>query len=152
MEKLPFVPSNKARYTKGLARTVVELRREMSISAIAKYFDLHWTTVKEIEKKHLKKKYKNVPLSMVRVIGMDEIYVGKNRYLTVVRDLDSGAVLHVGDGKGADSLYDFADVSIALPAELRPSPLICLPRTRRGSMKTCRKQRLCMTIFISSSS
>ena len=108
MERLPFVPSEKARYTKVLARTVIELRPEMSISAIAKYFGLHWTTVKEIEKKHLKKKYKHVPLSTVRVIGIDEIYVGKNRYLTVVRDLDSGAVLHIGEGKGADSLEEFA--------------------------------------------
>ena len=79
MEKLPFIPSQKARYTKILARTVIELRPEMSISAIAKYFGLHWTTVKEIEKKHLKKKYKNVRLSAVRVIGIDEIHVGKNR-------------------------------------------------------------------------
>ncbi len=108
MEKLPFITSEKARYTKALARTVIELRPEMSISAIAKYFGLHWTTVKEIEKKHLKKKYKNVPLSEVRVIGIDEIYVGKNRYLTVVRDLYSGAVLHVGEGKGGDSLEAFS--------------------------------------------
>ena len=50
MEKLPFVPSEKARHTRGLARTVVELRSEMSISAISDYFDLHWTTVKDIEK------------------------------------------------------------------------------------------------------
>ena len=108
MEKLPFIPSEKTRYTNVLARTVIELRPEMSISAIAKYFGLHWTTVKDIEKKHLKKKYKNVPLSAVRVIGIDEIHVGKNRYLTVVRDLDSGAVLHIGEGKGADSLKEFA--------------------------------------------
>ncbi len=108
MEKLPFISSEKVRYTKVLARTVIDLRPEMSISALAKYFGLHWTTVKEIEKKHLKKKYKKVPLSAVRVIGIDEIYVGKNRYLTVVRDLDSGAVLHIGEGKGADSLEKFA--------------------------------------------
>ena len=62
MEKLPFLPSEKVRYTKELARTVIELRPEMSLSAIANYFSLHWTTVKDIEKKHLKKKYKNIPL------------------------------------------------------------------------------------------
>ena len=108
MEKLPFIPSDKARYTKVLARTVIDLRPEMSISALAKHFGLHWTTVKEIEKKQLKKKYKKVSLSAVRVIGIDEIHVGKNRYLTIVRDLDSGAVLHIGEGKGGDSLEEFA--------------------------------------------
>ena len=50
----------------------------MSLSAIANYFGLHWTTVKDIEKQHLKKKYKTVSLVGVRVIGIDEIYVGKN--------------------------------------------------------------------------
>ena len=108
MEKLPFIPSEKVRYTKALARTVIELRPEMSLSAIANYFGLHWTTVKDIEKQHLKKKYKTVSLVGVRVIGIDEIYVGKNGYLTIVRDLDSGAVLHVGTGKGGDSLSEFS--------------------------------------------
>ncbi len=40
----------------------------------------------------------------VKVIGIDEFHmgrtVGKRGYLTIVRDLDSGAVLHVDKGKG----------------------------------------------------
>jgi len=42
------------------------------------------------------------------VIGIDEIFVtrrkGVEKYITVVRDLESGAVLFVGRGKGADTL------------------------------------------------
>jgi len=41
---------------------------------------------------------------------MDEIYIksqGKEKYITIVRDLKSGAVLYVGDGKGTDSLKAF---------------------------------------------
>ncbi len=42
MEKLPFIPSSeKARHTRALAGTVIELRSEMSISAISDYIDLH---------------------------------------------------------------------------------------------------------------
>ena len=43
----------------------------------------------------------------VRVIGIDEIYIGKV-YKTIVRDLESGAVLFVGKGKGGDALAPFA--------------------------------------------
>jgi len=108
MEQLPFLPSAHARYTRALARTVIELRPEMSISALAEYFDLHWTTVKEIEKDHLKIKYKHIPLKDVKVIGIDEIYIGNMKFFTIVRDLESGAVLHIGKGKGAESLEPFS--------------------------------------------
>jgi transposase len=108
MEQLPFLPSAHARYTRALARTVIELRPEMSISALAEYFNLHWTTVKEIEKDHLKIKYKHIPLKDVKVIGIDEIYIGNMKFFTIVRDLESGAVLHIGKGKGAESLEPFS--------------------------------------------
>src|SRR5665213_764648 len=43
-----------------------------------------------------------------RHLAIDEISIGRgHRYLTVVLDLDSGAVAFVGDGKGADSLLPF---------------------------------------------
>jgi len=107
MERLPFVPSQKARHSKALARTVIELRSEMSILALAEYFGLHWDTVKQIEKEHLAKKYRTIRLKDVRFIGIDEIYVGDPGALTIVRDLDSGAVLHVGKGKGGKGLKGF---------------------------------------------
>jgi len=41
-------------------------------------------------------------------LAIDEIAVGKgHRYLTVVLDLQSGAVVFVGDGKGAEALEPF---------------------------------------------
>ena len=44
----------------------------------------------------------------LRAIAIDEIAVGKgHRYLTVVLDLVSGAVVFVGDGKGVDALKPF---------------------------------------------
>ena len=50
-EELEFTPLRKCHYTKELANKVIELRREMTVSAISKYFGLHWNTVKDIEKK-----------------------------------------------------------------------------------------------------
>jgi transposase len=107
METYHFLSSNTSRITKQLERTLIELRRDMSISALAEYFDLDWRTVKDVEKKHLEKKHAHVRLADVRILGVDEIYTGKNKYKTIVRDLETGAVLHVGDGKGGDALKDF---------------------------------------------
>ncbi len=74
----------------------------MSISAVARFTGLHWETVKNIEKEHLKRKYKRIRLKDTTVLGIDEVYLGlKMGFITVVRDLESGAVLHIGKGKVA---------------------------------------------------
>lgn len=107
MERLEFLSSSHSHITRSLERTIVELRADMAISAISKHYGIDWKTVKEAEKKHLAKKYATVDLKGVEVIGMDEIYIGHKRYKTIVRDLGTGAVLHVGDGRGAEALEPF---------------------------------------------
>ena len=104
MEELPFLSHPKARITKALERTIIELRPEMTIHAISKYFHLDWRVVKACEKRYLKRKFKHVKLKHVKYIGIDEIAIGhtetgKTAYWTIVRDLDSGSVLHVVPGK-----------------------------------------------------
>lgn len=81
----------------------------MSIRSIAMKYHLRWEWVKEIEKRSLERKYARVPAAHVRQIGIDEIHIGRNsdrtlRYLTIVRDLQRGAVIHVGNGKGVTAL------------------------------------------------
>jgi transposase len=80
----------------------------MSISDTARFTGLHWNTVKNIEKDWLEKKYKRIRLNQVSIIGIDEVYLGqKLGYITVVRDIESGAVLYIGKGKGVDALKKF---------------------------------------------
>jgi len=80
----------------------------MSISAAAQLTGLHWETVKNIEKEYLKHKYKRIRLKDTAVLGIDEVYLGlKMGFITVVRDLESGAVLHIGKGKGYEALAKF---------------------------------------------
>ena len=43
-EQLDFIPESKVHYTGQLARTIIELRPEMTIQAIAKHFGLSWNT------------------------------------------------------------------------------------------------------------
>ena len=107
-EHIPFLSHPKARLTKALERTILELRPHMSIQALANYYDLRWHTIKELKKKQLKKKYSRIQTAHIKAIGIDEIHIGKGmqnqQYLTIVRDLQSGAVIHVGDGKGISAL------------------------------------------------
>lgn len=107
-ERLDFCPSSNVSYTKWLAQYVLALRADMSIKATATHAGLHWQTVKDIEKTHLAKTYKKVRLGSVRRLGIDEVHLGTSLgFITVVRDLDSGAVLFLGKGKGGDALEPF---------------------------------------------
>lgn len=95
-------------YTKTFERHVIELSRHMTIQDIASHLHVSWDVVKEIQKRHLQKKYKHVRLKDLRQLAIDEIAIGRgHRYITVVLDLHSGAVVFLGDGRGADALTPF---------------------------------------------
>jgi transposase len=107
-EPIGFCAGPKLGYSKWLAEHVLALRREMSIKAVAEHTGLHWDTVKEIEKRYLERKYARVRIGEVRRLGIDEVYLGRSLgYVTVVRNLESGAVLFVGKGKGGEALEPF---------------------------------------------
>jgi len=66
---------------------------------------LHWQSVKEIETRYLANKYAKVSLGSVRRLGIDEVSLGRKfGFITVVRNIDSGAVLFIGKGKGGEEL------------------------------------------------
>jgi transposase len=95
-------------YTKSFERYVLELSRRMTISDVARHLDVSWDLIKEIQKRYLTRRFAKPKLKHLRQIAIDEISVAKgHRYLTVVLDLESGAVVFVGDGKGADALKPF---------------------------------------------
>ena len=107
-EHIPFLSHPKARMSKALERTILEMRQYASVQDIAKHFHLRWHAIKELEKKLLKKRYSHIQTAHIKAIGIDEIHVGNGKadsqYLTIVRDLNSGAVIHVGEGKGIPAL------------------------------------------------
>lgn len=95
-------------YTKSFARYVLELSRWMTIQDVAHHLGVSWDLVKEIQKQNLQFRYGKPKLKHLRQIAIDEISVGKgHRYVTLVLDLESGAVVHVGQGKGGDALQAF---------------------------------------------
>lgn len=94
-------------YTRALGRYVLDLARRMTISDVARHLGLSWDLVKSIQKRHLEKTYGNVNFRQLKRIAIDEIYVGKRGYLTIVLNALSGAVVFVGDGKGSEALEPF---------------------------------------------
>jgi transposase len=95
-------------YTKAFARYALELSRLMTIKDVACHLGIRWDVIKEIQKQDLRRRFGKPKLKRLRQIAIDEISVGKgHRYVTLVLDLESGAVVHVGEGKGGDALRDF---------------------------------------------
>ncbi len=94
-------------FTRSLGRYVLGLSRFMTIKAVANHLQLSWDIVKTIQKRYLQKRYKRPNLKGLDQIAIDEICIGKGRYLTVLLNLKSGAVIFVGDGKGSEALDPF---------------------------------------------
>jgi transposase len=95
-------------YTRSLQRYVLELSGHMTIKDVACHLGIGWDMVKEIQKQSLQKRFGKPKLKHIKRIAIDEISTGKgHKYVTIVLDLESGMVLHVGQGKGADALTPF---------------------------------------------
>jgi len=95
-------------YTRAFERYVLELSQHMTILDVARHLCVSWDTIKDIQKRYLKKKFSHPSLRDLRHMAIDEIAVKKgHRYVTVVLDLESGAIIFVGDGKGAEALEPF---------------------------------------------
>ncbi len=95
-------------YTRAFEQYVLELSEFATVQDVARHLQVSWDIVRDIQKRHLVRRYSKPRLKDLRHIAIDEISVGKgHRYLTVVLDLDSGRIVFVGQGKGADSLDDF---------------------------------------------
>ena len=95
-------------YTHRLARYAVDLCRMASIKSVSSQLNLSWNTVKEMVKAYLQRHYSKPDITGLRAIGIDEFAVKKGHvYKTIVVDLETGRIVHVGEGKGADALDGF---------------------------------------------
>lgn len=95
-------------YTKSFERYALELSKHMTIKDVACHLGVGWDIVKEIQKKDLHRRFAKPKLKHLKQIAIDEISTGKgHQYVTIVMDLESGAIVHVGQGKGGDALTPF---------------------------------------------
>ena len=95
-------------YSRAFERYALELSRHMTISDVARHLGVGWDMIKDIQKRYLIKRFSRPNIKKLKNIAIDEISIGKgHRYLTVVLDLATGAVVFVGSGKGSDALIPF---------------------------------------------
>ena len=80
----------------------------MTLSDVARHLQISWDIVKGIVGDDLQRRFAQPKRRSLKRIAIDEIHLGKrHRYLTLVMDLDRGAIVFVGDGKGEKSLEPF---------------------------------------------
>lgn len=96
------------RHTRALERYAVELCRHMTMQDVADHLGIGWDRVKEMQKRHLNKRFARPRLKDLKEIAIDEVSIQHGyRFLTVVLDLRRGAVVYIGEGKDAKALKPF---------------------------------------------
>ncbi len=95
-------------YTKSFARLSIDLRKMMTIRDVARYLGVSDTMIRGIDKKYLQKHFARPRLRDLEILAIDEIYLGRQRkFLTIVINWQTGAIVFAGRGKGADALKPF---------------------------------------------
>ena len=93
--KVPFAEGRRS-YTRRFRRYALQLCRVMTIQDVSEHLGVSWGTVKDIHKRHLRRRFSRPRLQNLKWLAIDEISVGHGqRFLTVVLDLCSGAVVFV---------------------------------------------------------
>jgi transposase len=95
-------------HTRSFARYALELTRFGTIQDVADHLGVGWDLIKNLKKTDLARRFRQPKLRHLERLAIDEICIGRGRrFRTVVLDLDTGAIVYVGEGKGADSLKPF---------------------------------------------
>ena len=96
-------------YTKRFAFYVGRRCRETAIQEVAEELHLDWHAVKDLEKQYMREQLRRAGTPAPRVIGIDEISIGKgHQYRIVVSDLVRGrAIWFGGTDRSAESMDEF---------------------------------------------
>ena len=116
-ERLPFV-AGKAHYTTRLETAVAQDCEAAPVSRVAAKWGLPPETARRMDKRVLRRWAAGRPRKPLRSLGVDEIFLGKrDKFLTVVSDLERGEPLWVGLERKRETLDRF--FAEALPAPRR---------------------------------
>lgn len=136
------------KYTRSFERYVVDLLQYMTPSDVSRHLGISWDVADDIQKRRLKKKFSRPKLRKLKRIAIDEIHVGKrHKFLTLVLDFDSGAVVFVGKGKGGDALKPFWRSLKASRAKVQSVATDMSPAYIAAVMKHLPKARLVFDRF-----
>jgi transposase len=116
-ERLPFL-AGKAHSTTRLETAVARDCEAAPVSRVAARWGLPPETVRRMDKRVLRHWAAGRPRRPLHSLGVDEIYLGKrDKFLTVVSDLESGEPLWVGPERKRETLDRF--FAEALPPQRR---------------------------------
>jgi transposase len=105
-ERLDWLADNPL-YTKRFAFYVGRRCRESTVQAIAQELHLNWHTVKELDKQYMREQLRRAGCPAPRVIGVDEIAVGKRHsYRIVVSDLERRRPIWFGGKDRSEASLD----------------------------------------------
>ena len=107
-EGLDWLAENPS-YTRRFAFFVGRRCRETTIKEVSDELSVDWHTVKDLEKQYMREQLRQAGSASPRVIGVDEISIGKgHRYRIVVTDLERGrAIWFGGKDRSEESLNEF---------------------------------------------
>lgn len=145
---LPSVAPHK-NHTRSFVRLVIDLRKMMTIQDIADYLGVSTRMIRDIDKQSLTRRFGKPKLKKVKLIAIDEISVRKGyKYLTIVMDLERGAIVFVGKGEGPAGVRTVLEAAPRVEGEDRGGPpRTCRAPTTRPSRSTCPRRRWCSTVF-----
>ena len=106
-EKVPQLPS-KAPFSKRFEEAVGLACESAAVRRVAKQFGLSPSTVRAIDIRYLKRWAASRRKPALRQMGIDEIYLGKKqKFLTVVSNLQTGEPLWFGEERKKETLDEF---------------------------------------------
>jgi len=107
-EDIPILPFPKAHHTKVFEYIAYDLLEKSTVLDVAEYCKLDWDTVKEIDKRRLKRKQSNFLYKHLHYLALDEVYLGiKKKYKTIILNLETGKIIKVDNGRGKDAVAPF---------------------------------------------
>jgi transposase len=106
-EKVPRLPS-KAPFSKRFEDAVGQACENAAASRVARQFGLSASTVRAIDQRYLARWAKTRRRPALRRMGVDEMYLGKKqKFVTVVSNLDTGEPLWLGAERKKETLDEF---------------------------------------------
>jgi transposase len=125
-------------YTKRFAFFVGRRCHDTAIKVVAEELYLDWHAVKELEKQYMREQLRRAGLPAPRIIGIDEISVGKgHEYRIVVTDLERGRAIWFGGKDRSEKSMDefFAWLGPAKCSKIRVAVMDMWPAFRNSTLK-----------------
>ncbi len=114
VEKVPQLPG-KAPFSKRFEDAVGQACESAPARQVARGFAMPASTVRAIDKRYLERWARNRKKSVLRQMGVDEIYPGKSqKFLTVVSNLETGEPLWFGRERKEETLDEFFRTQLSL--------------------------------------